>query len=284
MWHTEQRHIAGRRLAWRRAGVGPPVLYLHDAGAETLAAPALDHLAVDCEVVAPWLPGYGPSERLAPDTTPQTMGAMVAALLTELGWATATVAGTSLGGWFALEAALAAPGRVSALVLCDPAGLHVPQDYLMRLFVEGHAADGAPHLSEAMAAALPAEERDVAQLPAALAGATLGPFAQQLAAATRCGWHPALANPELLWRLPRVRCPVTILWGGRDPLIPLAHGRAMAEALPLARLDVLDGVGHLPPVDAPQQVAAAMREAVATAATTAPSQPAVTLGDALTAP
>lgn len=281
-WRTEHGQFAGRSLAWQRAGSGPPVLYLHDAGADTVGAPALDDLAGDHEVVAPWLPGYGPSERPEPGATPASMGAMVAGLVDELGWPAATVVGTSLGGWFALEAALHAPERVAALVLCDPAGLHVPEDYLMRLFVEGHAADDAPQLVAATAAPLPAEERDTSRFPPALAAAVVGPFVQSLAAAVGCGWHPALANPRLLGRLPQVRCPVTILWGDRDPLIPLAHGQAMAGALPRATLEVLDGVGHLPPLDAPREVAAAVRRAVAPS--TVAGRPAATLGHSPTAP
>lgn len=281
-WRTEHGQVAGRSLAWRRAGAGPPVLYLHDAGADTLGAPALDDLADDHEVVVPWLPGYGPSERPERGATPASMGAMVAALVDELGWPAATVVGTSLGGWFALEAALGAPERVGALVLCDPAGLHVPEDYLMGLFVEGHAADDAPQLVAATTAALPAEERDLSRYPPALAAAVVGPFVQTLAAAVGCGWHPALANPRLLGRLPQVRCPVTIVWGDRDPLIPLAHGQAMAAALPRATLEVLAGVGHLPPRDAPREVAAAVRAAVA--ASIVARRPAATLGGSPTAP
>lgn len=281
-WRTEHGQFAGRSLAWQRAGAGSPVLYLHDAGAETVGAPALDDLAGDHEVVVPWLPGYGPSELPAPGATPASMGAMVAAVMDQLGWPAATVAGTSLGGWFALETALHAPERVSALVLCDPAGLHVPEDYVMRLFVEGHAADDAPQLVAAAAAPLPAEERDVSRFPPALAAAILGPFVQSVAAAVGCGWHPALANPRLLGRLPQVRCPVTIVWGDRDSLIPLAHGQAMADALPQATLEVWEGVGHLPPLDAPRDVAAAVREAVSIGAVN--GQPPATLGGSPTAP
>lgn len=281
-WRTEHGQFAGRSLAWQRAGSGPPVLYLHDAGAETVGAAALDDLADDHEVVVPWLPGYGPSELPEPGATPASMGAMVAAVMDEVGWPAATVAGTSLGGWFALEAALHAPERVTALVVCDAAGLHMPEDYVMRLFVDGHAADDAPQLIATTASPLPADERDVSRLPPALAAAVVGPFVQSLAAAVGCGWHPALANPRLLRRLPQIRCPVTILWGARDPLIPLAHGQAMAGALPRATLEVVEGVGHLPPLDAPRDVAAAVRRAVATCAVT--GQPPATLGDSPTAP
>lgn len=264
MWRTEHERIAGQALAWRRGGAGPPVLYLHDAGADTLTSPALRDLAHDHEVVVPWLPGYGSSAPPDPGTSPQAMGRLVAGLLERLGWTRAALLGCSLGGWFALEAALAAPDAVSGVVACDAAGLQVPEDYLLALFADGHAADRTEQrLTAALATALPAAEQDVSGLPPALASAILGPFVQQLAAAAGCGWHPALANPRLLGRLPEVRCPVTLLWGAADPLVPLAHGRAMADALPRGRLEVLDGVGHLPPLQAPDAVAAAVRTMVA---------------------
>lgn len=265
MWRTEHGRVAGQPLAWRRAGAGPPVLYLHDAGADTLCSPALDDLAADHEVAVPWLPGYGASAAPHPRTTPEGMGRVVAGTVAGLGWPAATVVGTSLGGWFALETALAAPERVAALVVCDAAGLQVPEGYLMALFNGGHAADHAEsRLTAAVTGALPPAERDVAARPPALAAAVLAPFVQRLAAAVGGSWHPALANPRLLARLPAVACPTTVLWGARDPLIPVAHGRALAAAIPGARLEVLPHAGHLPPLDAPDAVTAAVRAATAT--------------------
>ncbi|MDP9405973.1 MAG: alpha/beta hydrolase, partial [Actinomycetota bacterium] len=60
-WTQQQATVAGVRLAWQRAGTGPPVVYLHDAGADTLASPAFDDLAADHDVVLVDLPGYGRS-------------------------------------------------------------------------------------------------------------------------------------------------------------------------------------------------------------------------------
>ncbi len=45
--------------------------------------------------------------------------------------------------------------------------------------------------------------------------------------------------------------PVLIVWGKRDPIIPAHHGEAAHEAIPDSRLEVFEGVGHLPQLEAP---------------------------------
>jgi pimeloyl-ACP methyl ester carboxylesterase len=45
--------------------------------------------------------------------------------------------------------------------------------------------------------------------------------------------------------------PLLIVWGSRDPIIPAGHGEDAHEALPGSRLEVFDGVGHLPQLEAP---------------------------------
>ncbi len=259
-WAEHAAQLGVWRLAWRRAGTGPAVLYLHDAGGDTLASPALDDLAADHDLVVVDLPGYGRSgDPVGLDHVDRVTG-LLAALLDHLGWEAATVAGTSLGGWFALELALAAPARVTGLLLADAAGLHLPEDYLLALFACGQAAAGTERLVEAaLVTRLGAQGEGVAQMPPALAAATVGPVVADLAAAAASSWDPYLLNPRLLGRLRGVRCPTTVLWGERDALIPMSHGRALAAGIPQARLVVRLGTGHLVALEEPEAFAAEVR-------------------------
>lgn len=259
-WREEQATLRGRRLAWRRAGNGQGVLYLHDAGADTLASPALDDLAADHDLVVVDLPGYGRSgDPVGLDHVDRVTEVLVA-LLDHLGWGRATVTGTSLGGWFALELALAVPARIGGLLLAAAAGLHVPEDYLLALFAGGVAAAGTQRLVHAaLVARLGPGSDGIEGLPPALAAATFGPLVADLTAAAGSSWNPHVQNPRLLGRLRGVRCPTTVLWGERDALIPLAHGRAYAGGIPHARLVVQRGAGHLLALEEPALFAREVR-------------------------
>lgn len=51
-----------------------------------------------------------------------------------------------------------------------------------------------------------------------------------------------------------IRCPVKIIWGKDDPWIPLERGKALHALIPRASFETLDGVGHLPQLEAPATV------------------------------
>lgn len=258
-WQRATVPASSGTLAYRRGGGGPRrLLYLHDAGADTLGSAAFDDLAADHDVVLLDLPGYGDSTPPGPMDSPEGIADLLAECLDGLGWADAVVAGTSLGGWFAMELAIRHPTRVRALVLADAAGLHCPESYLFALFCQGQAAAGAQRLiAQAIWDRLPAAEG--ATDDADVGAAVWGPWVQELAAAAWCSWHPYTENPRLLGLLPRIGCPVRILWGARDALIPLRHGRLLAQGIPGATLEIVDGVGHLLPMEAPERFASAIR-------------------------
>jgi pimeloyl-ACP methyl ester carboxylesterase len=57
--------------------------------------------------------------------------------------------------------------------------------------------------------------------------------------------------------LASLSCPVALVWGGEDTTVPLEGARAAQRLVPSATLEVLDGVGHLVPIEAPERLAAA---------------------------
>jgi pimeloyl-ACP methyl ester carboxylesterase len=58
--------------------------------------------------------------------------------------------------------------------------------------------------------------------------------------------------------------PTLIVWGSRDPLIPVEHAHAAHEAIPGSRLEIFDDVGHFPHCEAPERFADALTEFVET--------------------
>jgi pimeloyl-ACP methyl ester carboxylesterase len=54
--------------------------------------------------------------------------------------------------------------------------------------------------------------------------------------------------------------PTLIIWGDRDGIIPVDHAYATHEALPNSRLEIIEGVGHFPHVEAPERFAQVLRD------------------------
>jgi pimeloyl-ACP methyl ester carboxylesterase len=54
--------------------------------------------------------------------------------------------------------------------------------------------------------------------------------------------------------LGRLACPSLVLWGDRDPYLPVRFGGAYAEALPTSDLEIVSGAGHWPWLDRPEIV------------------------------
>ena len=68
-----------------------------------------------------------------------------------------------------------------------------------------------------------------------------------------------------LGRLHRAaQIPTLIVWGARDPLIPVSHAVAAHEAIPGSRLEIFDGVGHYPHCEAPERFVEVLVHFIAT--------------------
>ena len=252
------------RLVYSDTGSGPPLILLHGMFGDHLDwAPVLGPLSLTHRVIAPDLPGFGDSAK--PDTA-YDRDLFVAALdqlFEECGLAAATLAGNSFGGQIAMLYALERPGRVERLVLIDSGGFYRYSEAeraatLARM--PGSWLRSAPGSVFRMLFE-PLFVRTTADTAAYLAKQAAKPgrpdWPQMAVAAVRSiGLHTELC---FLDGLGRFACPVLILWGERDRVVPVAQGRAAVGQFARARLIEIPGCGHLPQIEHPAWVITAVR-------------------------
>lgn len=164
------------------------------------------------------------------------------------------LAGLSLGGIVAMALVRRAPERVARLALLSTnARPPLPAQRAAWAAQRAALAAGGATARDLQAELLPVLLHDPSCADAALAMADdVGTqvLDHQLAAqATRVDERPALA---------RVAVPTLVLAAREDRLCPLDRHEEIAALVPGARLEVLDGVGHLSPLEAPDRVAAAL--------------------------
>jgi pimeloyl-ACP methyl ester carboxylesterase len=86
-------------------------------------------------------------------------------------------------------------------------------------------------------------------------------------ATARLCWHPRFHNPELERWLPRIVRPLQLIWGDCDKVVPIGIAETWRQALPQARLSVIERCGHLPQLEHPQATAEKIRSFIEEAGT-----------------
>ena len=87
------------------------------------------------------------------------------------------------------------------------------------------------------------------------------PEAESLAAArnreayARLAWSPYMHNPKLKNRLHRVALPTLFLWGTADRILSESYGRGYCALVPGARFETIEGAGHFPHLEQPDEFA-----------------------------
>ena len=171
------------------------------------------------------------------------------ALMDHLGVSRAVVAGCSVGGLSAQAMALEHPGRVRALILSNTAA-RIGTAEMWATRIDALRAGGIASISEAIL------ERWFA--PAFLNSPDSLPWQTMLLRCDLAGYVgtcEALAAADLRARVPSLRLPVLVLAGSMDQATPPALVAETAAMIPGARMEVLEGSGHLPAIDAPEQTA-----------------------------
>jgi pimeloyl-ACP methyl ester carboxylesterase len=272
-WEIE---LHGRRVIYRVAGSGPPVVLIHGMlnSSSHWRAVALN-LARDHTVIAPDLIGHGDSAAPRGDYSLGAHASSIRDLLAAIGIDRASIVGHSLGGGVAMQFFYQFPQRTERLVLVSSGGLgHEVSPMLRSAALPGVSAllsmtihpgltgalmDGGRRLRErkirlgvymqALARALrPLENADARQAFLQTLRAVIDVHGQRVSATDR------------LYLLERT--PTMIVWGERDNTIPLKHGREAHEAIPHSYFKTLPKAAHFPHLEDPEGLSDALREFV----------------------
>ncbi len=275
--------LHGRRVTYAEEGSGPVLLMIHGIGStfESDWTAVIELLARNHTVIAPDLPGHGAS---APGAGDYSIGALAAGLrdlLLTTGHDRATLVGHSLGGGVAMQFAYQFPELTERLVLVSSGGLGVEVSPVLRaaalpgasLFIAATARPGraaGSALARGLAAIGLRPNADLAELArgyAALADPDRrAAFLATLRAVVDTAGQRVAAGDRLYLT---EGVPVLIIWGSRDSIIPVSHAEHAHRLFPESRLEIFDGVGHTPQLEAPGRFVAALERFLAE---TAPAQ------------
>jgi len=269
------RVIHGYRRAYRMAGSGPALLFIHGIGDDSSTwLDVLASLTGDYTVIAPDLLGHGGSDKPRADYSVAAYACGMRDLLATLDIDRVTVIGHSLGGGVAMQFAYQFPERCERLVLVSSGGVAPGVHPLLRL-AAAPGTDlmlpllGTPPVREAL--------RRFTSLLRATGGFGLGadidyvvekyvrlaesPSRQAFLRTLRAvvDWRGQVVN--MLDRSYLTEgIPTMLVWGTRDHVVPSAHALIAHAAMPGSRLEIFDGAGHFPHHTSPQRFLAVLRD------------------------
>jgi pimeloyl-ACP methyl ester carboxylesterase len=270
--------LHGNRVRYLLAGSGPPIVLVHGitSSADTWAG-AMRGLAREYTVIAPDLLGHGASAKPRGDYSLGANASGVRDLLAALGHDRVSIVGHSLGGGVAMQFAYQFPERTERLVLVSSGGLGREVNLLLR-------AAALPGAELVLPLLVPSWlERAVAGM--GWAGERLGLRARPDVGEVVRGFlslNDAEARAAFLHTLRAVidpggqrvsghdrlylasHLPTLILWGERDPIIPVAHAHDAHAAMPGSRLEVFAASGHFPHMDDTVRFVEVLRDFLAT--------------------
>ncbi|WAC90104.1 alpha/beta fold hydrolase [Mycobacterium sp. Aquia_213] len=279
MWNVD-----GRRVSGVAAGSGEPLLLLHGyPQSASCWRHQITALADGRHVVAPDWPGFGRSD---PPSTAPTYGNQVEWIerfAQQLGWQRFNLCAHDYGGFVGLGYAIRHPERVLRLALLNTRAHGIFRPWFYRFSQGQHWIATRPAVAAAARrfplAALHhralARYRQIGCFDTALEAEYLGWM--RTAQGRRTFWeffahYEVPAVPWLAEGLGTIRCPVSVVWGDRDPYIPFSTARELAEGIPHAELIRLRGADHYIMEERPREVTDALLSLLSAPLTTrAPS-------------
>ena len=274
----------------------PVIVGVHGLGGSSLNWSAIAPLLTGrYRLLAPDLAGHGLTRSLGRDTTVPANQALLDRFIDAVPCPPVILMGNSMGGMISLIEAGTSPGSVSALVLIDPALPFVPvrPDPLVTALFALQATPGVGRVLSASRRRMSPEAAVASVLnlccadPSAVQPDVVArhvELARQRAAFSEVGRDFAAAMRSVIAtagyhgqayrrRIRSVTCPVLLVHGSADRLVPVSAARAAARTHPAWSVVILPGAGHVPQLEAPRQCAAAISQWLATTGLD-PAQPA----------
>ena len=265
---NELKHVSihGHEVGYRMEGEGPAILLIHGiAGSSTAWRDVVPALAQQYTVIAPDLIGHGQSAKPLGDYSLGAYASGMRDLLRVLGVPRATVVGQSFGGGVALQLAYQHPELCERLVLVDSGGLGREVSWLLRFMT----LPGSEYLMPVLFPSIVRERgNEISRVlyKYGIATARLGEMWRSYASLTestnrqsfirtiRSVIDPGGQTVSAMDRLYLAEeIPTLIIWGDCDTIIPVSHAYAAHEAIPGSRLEIIEGSGHFPHVEAPDR-------------------------------
>jgi pimeloyl-ACP methyl ester carboxylesterase len=257
--------LHGHRVFYRSAGSGPVLVLVHGiTSTSDIWSGVLPYLAERFTVVAPDLLGHGESAKPRGDYSLGAYASGIRDLLFALGHERATFVGHSLGGGIAMQAAYQFPEHCERLVLVSSGGLgrditallraaSLPGSELVLPLLANERVLGAGRavgrVLGRVGLRLHTDLGEVLRGHASLSdGEARAAFVHTLRTIVDAGGQRVDASDRLYLAQ---AIPFLIIWGERDPIIPVKHALAAHRLVPGSRLELFPQAGHFPHLDDP---------------------------------
>lgn len=237
-----------RHIGYTEAGGGErlPVVFLHGVGSDkSVWAPQLEHFGQERRAVAFDYPGYGDSDPAPEGTSRDDYARAILAAMRALGVEKAHVCGLSLGGVVAIAMAALEPDACVSLILADTFASHPDGQGIYDRSVAAASTGSLRPLAETRTDVLLAQPAD--------------PTVRSEVIETMSAIAPAayVIGAEAVWlarqedRAHDIRCPVLVLCGEADRVTPPALSTSLVKMIPGARMELVEGAGHLANLERP---------------------------------
>jgi pimeloyl-ACP methyl ester carboxylesterase len=263
----EEITLHGHRVSYRRAGWGPLIVLIHGiTGSSETWEDVIEPLAERYTVVAPDLLGHGESAKPRGDYSLGAYASGLRDLLSALGHDRGTIVGHSLGGGVAMQMAYQFPDRCERLVLVSSGGLGREVHFLLRAAALPGSEWVLPLLASSRIVNAGTSFGGLLRRVGLRAGPDLeelwrgfsslndvgarGAFIHTLRGVIEPGGQRVDAKDRLYLAQ---RMPTMLIWGERDPIIPVRHGQAASDAIPGSRFETFPDAGHFPHRDEPRR-------------------------------